>query len=101
MELQYHRIREMGPVRATSLVKQILGIKGVVVSKVSLLGTESVVELKLTLTKLLCPKCNYKTHFRNDTKTVDPRCRHLDIGVRQTWLCCSLRRLKCPNRRTD
>ena len=82
--------------RATSLVKQILGLKGVVVSKVSVSEGEVRVDLKLTRTKLLCPKCKYSTMSCYDTKTVDSRWRHLDMGVRETWLSCSLRRLKCP-----
>ena len=82
--------------RATSLVKQILGLNGVVVRKVSLSKGEAVVNLKLTRTKLLCPKCKYSTKSCYDTKTVDSRWRHLDIGAHQTSLSCSLRRLKCP-----
>ena len=82
--------------RATSLVKQILGLNGVVVRKVSLSKGEAVVNLKLTRAKLLCPKCKYSTKSCYDTKTVDSRWRHLDIGAHQTWLSCSLRRLKCP-----
>ncbi len=83
--------------RATFLVKQILGLNGVVVSEISLFETEIVVKLKLTRTKLGCPKCKYMTHFRYDTRTVNSRWRHLDMGVRQTWLFCQLRRLKCPS----
>ena len=81
--------------RATTLVKQILGLKSVVVSEVSVSEPEIVVILKLTATKLACPKCKYKTHFRYDTRTVNSRWRHLDMGVRETWLSCPLRRLKC------
>ncbi|MDA8026704.1 MAG: hypothetical protein M0T78_09220 [Actinomycetota bacterium] len=76
--------------RATSLVKQMLGLKGVVVSEVSLLAAEIVVKLELTRTKLSCPKCKYKTHFRYDTRTVNSRWRHLDMVIRQTWLSCEL-----------
>ncbi len=83
--------------RATFLVKQILGLKSVVVSEVSLLEGEIVVKLKLTRAKLACPKCKYKTRFRYDSRSTNSRWRHLDMGVRQTWLSCSLRRLKCPN----
>jgi hypothetical protein len=77
-------------VRATSLVKQILGLKGVVVSEVSLSEGEVRVNLKLSRAKLLCPKCKYSTMSCYDTKTVDSRWRHLNMGVRQTWLSCSL-----------
>ena len=83
--------------RATFLVKQILGLKGVVVSEVSVSEIEVAVNLKLTRAKLSCPKCKYSTRSCYDTKTVDSRWRHLDMGVRQTWLSCSLRRLKCPS----
>ncbi len=82
---------------ATTLVKQILGLKGVVISEVSLSQGEIVVKLKLTRTKLVCPNCNYSTYFRYDTRTVNSRWRHMDMGVRQTWLYCQLRRLKCPS----
>jgi transposase len=87
---------EKKPVRATTLVKQILGLKGVVVSEVSVSRREVVVNLKLSRAKLLCPKCSYSTRSCYDTKTVDSRWRHLDMGARETWLSCSLRRLKCP-----
>ena len=40
--------REIGHVRAKTLVKQILGLKGVVVSEVSVSEPEIVVMLKLT-----------------------------------------------------
>ncbi len=82
---------------ANDLVKQILGLKGVVISEVSLSKGEIVVKLKLTRTKLVCPNCNYSTYFRYDTRTVNSRWRHMDMGVRQTWLYCQLRRLKCPS----
>ncbi len=53
---------------ANDLVKQILGLKGVVMSEVSLSQVEIVVKLKLTRTKLVrtkfvLPNCNYSTYL--------------------------------------
>ncbi|WP_218587463.1 hypothetical protein, partial [Ferrithrix thermotolerans] len=50
--MRNHQKRKIGPVCATSLVTQILGLKGVVVSKVSLFESEIVVELKAHLSKV-------------------------------------------------
>ena len=80
--------------RASSLVKQIIGLKSLVVREVSLLESEILVELKLTRTKLGCPKCKHKTHLRYDSPTTNSRQRNTGYGVRETWLSCSLRRLK-------
>ena len=82
--------------RATSLVKQMLGLRGVTVTEVLLGSGVLVIKLRLTRSSLVCPKCSYVTRFCYDTRTLDSRWRHLDMGTHQTWLSCQLRRLRCP-----
>ncbi len=81
----------------TTLLKQILDLKGVVGRGVSVSRREVLVDLKLTRRKPAGPKCKYSTRSRYDTETVDYLWRHLDMGVRGTWLFCPLSRLKCPS----
>ena len=85
--------------RATSLVKQIFGLRGVTVTEVLLTSCDVVIKLRLTRSRLVCPKCSYATRVCYDTRTLDSRWRHLDMGTRQTWLSCQLRRLRCPTHR--
>ena len=82
--------------RATSLVKQMLGLRSVTVIEVLVRPHELLVKLMLTRSRLVCPKCSYTTRSCYDTRTLDSRWRHLDIGTHQTWLSCQLRRLRCP-----
>ncbi|KJF18951.1 hypothetical protein AXFE_01550 [Acidithrix ferrooxidans] len=80
---------------ANSLVKQLLDVKGAIVNDIFISKDEIVVDVKLARSKLACRK--FKTKYRYDIRTVNSRWRHLDMGIRRTWISCALRRLKCPN----
>ncbi len=55
--------------RATSLVKQMLGLRGVTVVEVLVRPHELLIKLRLTRSSLVCPKCSYVARFCYDTRT--------------------------------
>jgi transposase len=63
---------------------------------VEFLATMVVVTVALRRRRLVCPHCAYKTRWRYDTRPVDSRWRHLDLGTWHLELRASLRRLRCP-----
>ena len=87
--------------RATSLVKQMLALRSVTVIEVLVRPHELLVKLRLTRSRLVCPKCSYTTRSCYDTRTLDSRWRHLDIGTHQTWLSCQLKTTPVSNSRGD
>jgi hypothetical protein len=42
---------------------------------------ELLIKLRLTRSRLVCPKCSYTTRACRDTRTLDSRWRHLDIAT--------------------
>lgn len=84
------------PVRVTTAFKRLLRLDGVNVTSV-LFGVGTVtVSVALRRRRLICPHCGFKTRFRYDTRPVESRWRHLDLGVWRLELRASLRRLACP-----
>jgi transposase len=55
-----------------------------------------VVEVALRRRRLQCPRCEFSTAARKDTRHVDSVWRHLDLGVWRLEIHCRRRRLRCP-----
>jgi transposase len=87
-------------VRASTLLNRVLNLEGVSVAEVhpgSLAGDGPVVvRLRLQRRLLVCPSCSYRTGRRYDSRPVDSRWRHLDLGGRVCQLTMRRRRLQCP-----
>ena len=82
--------------RVTTAFKRLVRLDDVNVTDVEFLATSVVVTVALRRRRLLCPHCGHKTRWRYDTRAVDSRWRHLDLGTWQLELRASLRRLRCP-----
>ena len=82
--------------RVTTAFKRLLRLDGVNVTSVEFAATIVAVTVVLRRRRLICPHCAHKTRFRYDTRPVESRWRHLDLGVWQVELRASLRRLRCP-----
>ena len=82
--------------RATAAFKRRVRLDDVNVTAVEFLATMVVVTVALRRRRLVCPHCSYKTRWRYDTRSVDSRWRHLDLGTWRLEIRSSLRRLRCP-----
>jgi len=83
-------------VRATAAFKRLVRLEDVNVTAVEFLATMVVVTVALRRRRLVCPHCSYKTRWRYDTRSVDSRWRHLDLGTWRLEIRSNLRRLRCP-----
>jgi transposase len=83
-------------VRVTSAFSRLLRLPGVRVRKVRFEPDRVVVEVALKRRRLICPKCDYSTAARKDTRPEDSVWRHLDLGVWRLEIHCRRRRLWCP-----
>jgi len=84
-------------VRATAAFKRLVRLDDVNVTAVEFLPSMVVVTVALRRRRLVCPHCPFKTRGRYDTRSVDSRWRHLDLGTWQLEIRSSLRRLRCPS----
>jgi len=83
-------------VRVTTAFKRLLRLDGVNVTSVRFgIGTVTVT-VALGRRRLICPHCGFKTRFRYDTRPVESRWRHLDLGSWRLEVSAALRRLRCP-----
>ena len=82
--------------RVTTAFKRLLRLDGVNVTDVAFGSALIVVTVALRRRRLVCGHCGFKTRYRYDTRPVESRWRHLDLGVWQVELRASLRRLRCP-----
>jgi len=82
--------------RITTAFKRLVRLDDVNVTDVEFLATMVVVTVALRRRRLVCPHCGHKTRWRYDTRPVESRWRHLDLGTWQLELRASLRRLRCP-----
>ncbi len=82
--------------RVTTAFKRLLCLDDVNVTAVDFLASMIVVTVALRRRRLVCGHCGYKTSSRYDTRPVESRWRHLDVGVWRVELRASLRRLRCP-----
>jgi transposase len=84
-------------VRVTSAFSRLLRLKGVWIRSVRFGPERVVVEVALKRRRLVCPRCEYSTGARKDTRPVDSVWRHLDLGVWRLEIRCRRRRLRCPS----
>lgn len=83
--------------RVTTAFKRLLRLEGVNVIDVAFLPALIVVTVVLRRRRLVCGHCGFTTRYRHDTRPVESRWRHLDLGVWRVEVRASLRRLRCPS----
>lgn len=82
--------------RVTTAFNRLLALPGISVTDVSF-GTGVVtVTVALRRRRLHCPRCDYSTRARHDTRKVGSCWRGLDLGRWQVTVTATLRRLECP-----
>ncbi|HEX5926733.1 MAG TPA: transposase [Baekduia sp.] len=82
--------------RVTSAFSRLVRLPGVWVKKVRFRPDRVEVEVALRRRRLQCPRCEYSTAARKDTRPVNSVWRHLDLGVWRLEIHCRRRRLRCP-----
>jgi transposase len=83
-------------VRVSSAFSRLLRQPGVWVRDVVFGEDRVIVEVALRRRRLQCPRCDYSTRARKDTRPVESVWRHLDLGVWRLEIHCKRRRLRCP-----
>lgn len=83
--------------RASTLLNAVLELSGVRVGKAAVVDGELLVRVRLRSQKLTCPRCEFTTRHRYDTRRVDSSWRHLDMGGRVCRIVLPRRRLRCPD----
>jgi transposase len=84
-------------VRVTTLCRRLLDLDGITVVEVDFEGDLVVAQVALRRRRLACPRCEFTTRARYDTRAVDSRWRGLDLGRRKVSVRATLRRLRCPS----
>jgi transposase len=84
-------------VRVTTAFNRLLDLPGTRVSTVAFTASMVVVTVGLRRRRLVCPRCEYTTWARHDTRPVTSVWRHLDLGARRLEVHARLRRLNCPS----
>lgn len=82
--------------RVTTVFKRLLRLDDVNVVDVEWFARLIVVTVVLRRRRLICPHCPFKTSARYDRRDRPSQWRHLDLGVWQVEVRCTLRRLRCP-----
>ena len=82
--------------RVTTALKHLLKLPGVNVRGVCFEGDRVIVTVALRRRRLVCPLCEHCTRARYDSRDVDSRWRHLDLGAWRLEVRARLRRLCCP-----
>lgn len=82
--------------RVTTAFKRLMRLPGVTVSDVAFESSRVVVTVRLRSRRLCCPKCEFSTKARHDTRPVASSWRHLDLGSWRLEVRAVLRRLRCP-----
>ncbi len=82
--------------RVTTAFKRLLALPGVNVTGVEFAATVVVVNVGLRRRRLVCPRCDYSTRARYDSRPVDSRWHHVDLGLWKLEVRARLRRLDCP-----
>jgi len=83
-------------VRVTTLLNQLLDLPGISVSGVSIRGRKLIVDVRLRTRRLACPRCDYTTRARYDTRPAPSCWRHLDFGTHLVIVRAPLYRVECP-----
>jgi transposase len=84
-------------VRVTTAFKRLLALPGVHVTNVEFAATVVVVTVALRRRRLVCPLCDHSTRARYDSRPVDSRWQHVDLGLWKLEVRSRLRRLSCPD----
>ena len=82
--------------RASTLLNRVLNLPDTTVADVEI-GDEVTVSVRLRRRVMCCPHCDFRTRRCYDTRGVDSRWRHLDLGGRVCVLTLRRRRLRCPS----
>lgn len=82
--------------RVTTAFKRLLALPGVNVTGVEFATSVVIVTVALRRQRLVCPRCDYSTRARYDSRPVDSRWQHLDLGLWKLQVRARLRRLRCP-----
>ncbi len=82
--------------RVTAAFNRLLRLDGVHVRQVEINTEQVTVTVALRRRRLVCPHCSYSTRHRYDTREVNSRWRHLDLGALRLVVAARLRRLRCP-----
>ncbi len=83
--------------RVNTAFKRLLDLSGVTVSAVEFRPARVVVTVRPRSRKLRCPKCEFTTKARHDTRPVSSSWRHLDLGWWRLEVRADLRRVRCPD----
>jgi len=83
-------------VRVTAACNRLLALPGTTVREVSSGPAQITVTVALRRRRLACADCSYSSRARYDTRTVDSRWRHLDLGRWRLVIRARLRRTVCP-----
>jgi transposase len=84
-------------VRVTTAFNRLLRLDGVHVRQVDIGDHTVTVTVALRRKALVCPHCSNRIRTRYDTRLVDSRWRHLDLGAMKLEVRARLRRLRCPS----
>ena len=82
--------------RVSSAFSRLVRLPGVWVKAVRFRHGRVEVQVALRRRRLRCPRCEFSTAARKDTRPVDSVWRHLDLGVWRLEIHCRRRRLRCP-----
>ena len=82
--------------RVATAFSRLLRLKGVWIRNVRFEPDRVVVDVALRRRRLVCPRCEYSTRARKDTRPEDTVWRHLDLGTWRLEIRCRQRRLDCP-----
>lgn len=84
------------PIRVTTAFNRLLALPGITVSDVSFGAGVVTVTVVLRRRRLCCPRCDYSTRSRHDTRPVASSWRGLALGPWQVIVRAELRRVDCP-----
>lgn len=82
--------------RVTTLLNKLLDLPGIGVTGVSIRSGKLLVDVRLRTRRLACPRCDYTTRARYDTRPAPSCWRHLDFGSHLVIVRAPLNRLDCP-----
>ena len=82
--------------RVTSVFKRLMDLPGITVTDVQFSADAVVVDVRLRSRRLRCPRCEFTTRSRYDTRAESSTWRHLDLGAWRLRVRADLRRLCCP-----
>jgi transposase len=83
-------------VRVTTAFNRLLRLPGASVRDVEFTHGAVVVTVGLRRRRLACPRCDFTTPARYDTRPVQSTWRHLDLAAQRLQIRAELRRLHCP-----